>query len=357
METFRQTVEKHRQVKPSTLKLYETNIKKICQEISVEYPGPHIFKKKKKIKNIIDKFKVHKRRLYYSTVLIALSPKGKNMPLKKFKKLYTYYNNLLQEANNEYMTEKVQQKQNDKELKNWVTFDIIRKKALMLRENVLQSYDFYKVQKALVAHLYSELAPRRADYAEVCIITEREFNKLYMQEEIVRDFVTTYGIQAKPDHLSITKNNYLVVTNKEDLKPVMFSMGNEKNKVKSKKNQHVDGDKFACRLQIDEKMKLYKLLHHFLQLMKQFMKKEVVGQCLLYDRNKQPMTRNGLSKYIANVFTFGHKKIGITMLRHIYISEFYATNPPLVQKLKIADQMNHSVTVAESVYAKRLKTP
>ena len=357
MELFRETVEKHRQVKPSTLKLYETNIKKICKEISVEYLGPHIFCDKEKIKNVINKFNVHKRRLYYSTILIALSPKGKNMPLNKYKNLYMFYNKLLQEANDEYMTAKVQQKQNEKEISNWVSYDKIRQKALILGENILNSYDLYKVQKALVSALYSDLPPRRADYAEMSIITEKEFIKLYLQEKIVRNFVKTYGIQPKPEHLSITKNNYLVVTNEEDLKPIMFSMGNEKNKVKAKQSNNAGEVKFSCYLVVDKDMKLYKLLHHFLQLLKQAFNNDVVGQSLLYDRNKQPMTRNGLSKYIANIFTFGHKKVGITMLRHIFISEFYATNPPLVQKLKIAEHMNHSVTVAESIYAKRLKNP
>ena len=62
---------------------------------------------------------------------------------------------------------KITQQKNAKEQSNWVELKALREKAQKLTENIKQSYDFKKIQKAVVANLYTELPPRRADYSEV----------------------------------------------------------------------------------------------------------------------------------------------------------------------------------------------
>ncbi len=61
------------------------------------------------------------------------------------------------------------------------------------------------------------------------------------------------------------------------------------------------------------------------------------------------MSKNQLSKYLNKVFKPTGKKISASMLRKIKITnEFDAEE--IEKKQKLADEMNHSVGVQQSVY-------
>jgi len=71
---------------------------------------------------------------------------------------------------------------------------------------------------------------------------------------------------------------------------------------------------------------------------------------LLLNSQGKPQTANGLGKYITKVFEPTGKKIGVNLLRHIFITEKF--EPQLEEKKKVASQMGHSVGTQE-LYAKK----
>jgi len=71
---------------------------------------------------------------------------------------------------------------------------------------------------------------------------------------------------------------------------------------------------------------------------------------LLLNSQNEPMTKNGLSKYLVKVFEPSGKNISSSLLRSIYISEAFP--PQNTEKQELASKMNHSVGVQGSVYSK-----
>ena len=73
---------------------------------------------------------------------------------------------------------------------------------------------------------------------------------------------------------------------------------------------------------------------------------------LLINRDDSPMTPNQLSKYVTKTFLpLGKSGLGISMLRHIVISEKFP--PQTEEKEELAEKMMHSVNVQQGVYAKQ----
>lgn len=65
---------------------------------------------------------------------------------------------------------------------------------------------------------------------------------------------------------------------------------------------------------------------------------------LLTTKNGEPMTEATLSARIINVFShFTGKKVGVTMIRHAWSSEYHKNSPALKEQKQKAKNMGHSV--------------
>ena len=63
---------------------------------------------------------------------------------------------------------------------------------------------------------------------------------------------------------------------------------------------------------------------------------------------KRGMCSNTLTKFLSRVFA--PKQVGCTLLRKLWVSEFYKGKPSIEPKCRLAASMLHSVTVAETHY-------
>lgn len=79
-------------------------------------------------------------------------------------------------------------------------------------------------------------------------------------------------------------------------------------------------------------------------------KSEDDGDFLLTKRNGSPFQNNDLGKVLEGFFK---KKIGTSMLRHIYLSEKYKDMPNLKDMQETAREMGHSVETALGQYVKK----
>ena len=357
MDLFKKTVLKSRLIKPQTLKLYCNNLNKLSKTLmDKDYEGIDMFKDTAKVEKLLNTYSIHKRRVFISTILIAISPTKKNQPMKGYQKIYKYYNNLLHKTTSKYMNERITQVKNEKEQNNWVPLQQLKDTANKLYEKAMKSYNFAHIQRAVVACIFTDFPPRRSDIADCLVITKEKYDEQYMEEKVMRQLVKKYNIEADNKEYLISNNNYLVVDNANNLFPLFFSFGNDKNKVKVKLHKlDFYGPMYCCRFYINKTMNTYKVLHHFLTQRKELFRIPVLDKSLLYDKFKNPMSRNGLSKYVGNIFKYGDKRCGITLIRHIYVSEMYSNNVGLLKKMKIAFYMNHSHIIAEKIYAKHNK--
>ncbi len=356
MEEFKKLVNSYRKIKPKTLKVYCKSINKLNNLINKQdYQSNEIFKNTEKVMKIINENKLHTRKMYLCALLIALSPKGKNKPSEDYTKAYKVYNENLQACNMEYMKERVKQKKNMKEKKNWIEFEELNEYSNSLYDKAISTFNNLKtIQKAVVANLYTKLPPRRSCYASCTIITQEMFRDLVVEEETIKKFEKIYEVKPNENYYVVSQHNYLIIDNVNEMNPLFFSMGNLRSKVKiTNKDNLIDINEMACKLDIQNESKLFVLLRHLLKTMKNTFNMKVINQPLLYDRKGNQMTSNGLSKYVASIFNLDGRVAGISMCRHIYISHVYKQNIGLLKKLQLAYNMNHSVKVAESVYAKR----
>ena len=71
---------------------------------------------------------------------------------------------------------------------------------------------------------------------------------------------------------------------------------------------------------------------------------------LLINNRKKPMNANSLSKYMNKVFSETGKKIGISLIRHVFISHHFPAQNE--EKQEVADLMMHSIDQQTS-YSKK----
>jgi hypothetical protein len=312
MDKIQKAIEEHRpSLSASSLKVYLTNLNKLKNAIDKDGKGITFLRKREEVIEYLQKLRVATQQTYLIAIrnaLLALNEKGKMDKLLEF-----YYNKFL---NNKKMIDEERNKneKTEKQEKNWATMDELRdvmneygkkiKADGLAKKTELNKKEMELLQKWLVANLYlhDENPPIRLDYSPMTVISEGEL------EDAPKD------------------QNYLVVKSR-NRKYFIF------NDFKTKKSQGA------------KEIKVGSKLNSALNL---WLKHNKSGSLLLNGSGK-PMSSNHLSKYIMSVFAPTGKKIGASMLRHIYISEKF--EPQKKEKEDVADKMMHSVA-EQSVYAK-----
>jgi hypothetical protein len=307
--------------------MYKSNYKQIQNALNYgTYQTLDFLKETGRVLDFIDTFGHYKQKLLLATVLVMLSPAKKDdVRDSSLTEAYVVFRKHLWNLNKNYYNEKSYQKKKEKEESNWLSWSTIvkmQKKYQKIIRNkkwkVEDSANFTKADKEIINNyiilsLYVFHPPRRLEYGNMLIITEKKYDKL------------------PPEIRQHT--NYLVTTHSRNSK--YFSFGSAKIKSKTKDPQII-----VCTREMNRALNMYISLSRHNH------------DSLLQTTRGNPQTRTGLGRNLNKIFESTGKNISSTMLRHIYISHILKDNVTLKTREHLARLMNHSVVVQDSIYAK-----
>jgi len=304
-----------RNLRSSSLNAYASNINKLHKLMfNKEIENLDFLKNKKKVMDTIDNKKLSTRKTYLASIVVTL------MAFDKDKDLIKYYRDEMEDLAKRFNTEMQEQKKSETQDKNWVSLTTLRKVMRKYRNELnekeifkknpdeLSNKEFELLQKWIVASLYilDDNPPLRNDYI-MKTISNNDYSKLSESQK--------------------KETNYLVIKSRNNKS---FSLGDYKT-----------SGKYGTKL-IPVGKKLNSALNIWLKFNKS-------GHLLLNSR-KEPMTANGLTKFLQKTFAPTGKNISSSLIRHIFISEKF----PAVNKEKeaVADAMGHSVA-QQTLYSKK----
>jgi len=300
MDEIKKKIKEERSnIKENSLNAYLSNIKRIFKDVFDNEINIKKFNQFVKVKKYLDELNPATRKNIMTSIIVLL--KAYNINKKTLKKYEKYFEEIVVDFENNYDN----QEKSEKEKKNWITKDELDKKINDLEENI-DEIDFENltktnediIQQHLILKLYSEIPPIRNDYAQM---------KVYHNKNIKGE-------------------NYIDLTNKKII------LNNYKT------------DKTYGEKQIE-------LNNNIIQLIKRWINITGNEYLLINIRDKNPMTSNGLTKYINKIFK--PKKVSTTILRKLYLSEKYPVIHNRKDMKKDAYIMGHSISTQQSIYRKK----
>ena len=302
--TLFEKIQESRDIKEKSINAYIISLKKIHNYIDDESDFDSLkflaSNKFKEVLEFLDTLKLPTRKNYIAAILVALS--SEKSPNDK---LIEKYRNHLDILAVEYNKKIKSHEKSEKLEKNWVSMkellDIVKRYKREIKERNLDKKDTFQkkdldlYQKYLVGSLYTILPPLRNDYANMKVITFKEY-----------------------ENIEDKKNNYLVIVSKSKK---FFSFG-------AYKTSEVYGIKT-----LDIPRNLNNIINKWLERNK-------TGFFLINTKN-EPLSENGLTKFLYKTFEDTGKNISSTIIRHVYLSDKYKDINE--EKAKDAAQMLHSV--------------
>jgi hypothetical protein len=260
--------------------------------------------------NVYNYLKKHKtqgtQRRYIASIIVILDALyGDTRTVQEYRKIQC---KLIEE----YSKQLVKQEKNVKQSANWATLDTL-KNVMFLYEKTLKQNNTFRKKKIseeekqlmlnwLITALYvsdDENPPRRLDYRNMKIIHKLGYDNL-----------------SQPQ---LENNNFLVL----DGNKKFFSFGDYKT---SKKYgvQKIKVNKY-----------LYKVIDKYI---KYYFQSQIVGDSYLFHK---ALTPNKFSELVREAFKPTDKKIGVNMIRHIYVSEKHPAQNQARQQTAL--KMGHSL--------------
>ena len=256
------------------------------------------------LNNTINNYAENTKRNYYSAILNALKPlKDK----ASYKKTYKYWSDVMAEKTKEHRENKDDQKKSDRQKENWVEWSEVEKKASEMKadtadagkKKVITPQDYDKLLSYLVLSLYVLIPPRRN-----------------------QDYLDMYVVKKWSDDMEKDKN-YLDL----DGKQFVFNI--------FKTAKKVGQQKVAIPNELMEIVNIFIKHHPGLKGNKK--KAQVVK--FLVSSDGSPLTAvNAITRILNRIFG---KKVGSSMLRHIYLSHKYGDK--LEEMKEDAEAMAHSL--------------
>lgn len=321
MEEIGEKIMKGRNLRPSTLKTYLFNLNKLHKKMfeNKEIKDLDFLLNTDKVIDTLADLKLTTQKTYLASIVVALDA----MKQKKYEKALDKYREIMIDNIKTYNDELKEQQKSETQDKNWTSMknlkkvikkyekDLIEKGIFKKEKETLTRKDRDLLQKWLVGSLYvidNKNPPLRLDYTPLEIVSLKEYNNL-------------------PDK-DLESKNYLVNASRNKK---FFSFG----EYKTKKTYGIK--KIDLGSKLNTVMNLYLRLH--------------LNKYLILNNRDEPMSPNGLSKYITKIFEPSGKTITANLLRHIYISEFM-TGPTLKEKTELSEKMGHGNTTQE-LYVKQ----
>ena len=314
-----------KEIKPSTIKMYIANIKKLSKimndgEIK---GGIDWLKSLDKVREKLMEKKENGKELHYSTIrnymnsaiiyLYAMNNKGNTDDLIE------KYSDYRDELNKQYEDDSAKGTWSEKQGKNVITMEELHQvisdignelKAMKLKDlDRLNTRQRSLLQVYMILNVHS-VAPMRNDLAGMKIIKKRQYNKLTEEEK--------------------KETNYLVM---------------EKNNMFFCLNDYKTSRKFKEKC-IELSPELRKVMRFYLRFNE--------SEYLLTRNDGTPMSRNAISQVLIKTFKkrLG-KSVSTNMLRKIYLSHKYSNVKEELEK--DANMMMHSTHTAMSKYIKKDK--
>ena len=306
-------------LKENSLNLYLRNLKLAWRAIfhmpNDKYPeNINFLNDHKKVLNYIHTMKITTKKNYLTSFIVVIQA------FKK-KDLYDIYKPELDNVVKLYNQHLESQNKTPKEKKNWANMITLHnivdgykqqlqdKGIFTLDKKVLSNKEFFLLQRYVVGMLYTgspNNPPIRNNYADMNIIKKKMFDKLTSEQQTLVNYLVITGKNKKHFHFNVYKT------------------------------LHSYGSKIIA---VDPKIN--KVLNIWLHYNK--------SPYLLLNMKREPLSKNGLTKFVNKLFNHDGKTIGTTMLRHIFISELFPADK--TKKKEIAGLMSHSVDM-QSEYAK-----
>jgi len=268
------------------------------------------------VDDILNKLKDYKPNTYRS-YLISICSSLKFDKSKKNIKLYDKYYKLLDEVNKDLKLKEKQQLKSDTQKENWITWNEVEN----VYKNLEKEVNTFKNLKQLNLHKYNILL----DYVVLSLY-------YFIPPKRNQDWTLMNLIYKNNNVLSIDKN-YL------DYSDEKFIF----NKYKTSKTKGILTEDIPTEL-----MKIFDLYFKYHPLLKNKKINKNTNVPLLVYNNGNPLSSvNSITRILNKIF---NKKIGSSMLRHIYLSSKYATN--ITEMKKDADIMGHSIDTQINNYIK-----
>mgnify|MGYP003635645672 CR=1 FL=1 len=312
-----------RQVKPNasdtTIKSYSSNIKilfKLLNSNETKIKNLKFLENPNQILSILSN-KVNSTVKNYLNSIVVLLKSDED----KYKKILEKYTDEIKKIQTKMDIDYDTNSKTDKQEKNWVEY-----------EEILELFKKYKRD-------YNSLIKKNSD---------ADIKKSKLKMDLIRDtvLISLYsGVYFAPirndfENMEIinegesmdNKKNYMVLMDNNTIKFVF----NEFKTAKSKGSQEI----------IVKNKTLISLLLKYIELHGE--------EFLLINSLNKPISSNGITKLLNSIFKKEFdKSISTTLLRNIYISHMYNDkNLSSGEKKKLAEDMMHSIKVANEVYLK-----
>lgn len=297
MDLIKMIKEKRPNLKDNSLRSYLITLRKLNGDEPVK--NLNYLKKTDQIMDQINKFSLPTQRNKLTSLLVVLSAYQK----EEFDSAENYYRKQLEDRNKEYNELISTHSKSDKQEKNWVTLEELKKIMKQYKKEAFENPNKKNVMKYLVSALYLLQPPKRLIYSNMKIINNRKDN----------DGKTNYLLNLGRNTKYFILNSYKTI------------------------------DKHGKK-----EIKIPKDINSIINI---WLKYNNTDNFLLNTKGEN-ISSNGLGKYIKKLFEKTGKEITINLLRNIYVSE--SIDLEAVNKAnQLASDMNHSVQTQSSVYLKK----
>lgn len=295
-------IKNSRKIKEASCNTYLSALKKIKKGMGfhndLELKNTEFLQDFDKVMKVIhNENKITSKKNKLTAILVAL---GSDNP--KNTDLIDKYGNELKNLNETYMNFLKTQKKTETQKKNWITYNqlikIINKimKQVedkdILKKDELSSRDFDLLQQYVILRTYIEF-PLRNDFANMPVITLREFKKLSKDKRNDKNYLVMNGKNKKEFHINQFKNSKYIGS------------------------------------------KILKVSNALSKLINLWLKHNKSGYYLVKLDQISPMTPNIITKYLNKIFIkHTGKKISTSMIRHIVISHMLKNDKTIKQKEK-----------------------
>jgi len=300
MDDIKKTIQdKRSNISVNSLNTYVSNVRKVFKEVFDNDIDIKHFNQFAKVKKYLITLTPATRKNVMSTIMVLLKAYDtKKSVLNKYKK---YFEELIDDYEKNYD----KQIKSEKENKNWIT-QIELTAKIKEYETKISKFNMKEltktqedlIQQHLILILYTDIPPIRNDYAMM---------KVYYDK-------------------NVKEENYINLTSKLIIL----------NKYKTAKTY---GEK---KIEISDK--IIKLIRRWINITEN-------EYLLINIRDRNPMTNNGLTKYLNKIFK--PKKVSTTLLRKLYLSEKYPVVHNRQDMKKDAYIMGHSLDTQQGIYRKK----
>jgi hypothetical protein len=297
LDTILEKIKQQRNLKDASIKIFKRNIERLAE--TKEIKDFNFLKDTKNIKSILALYKPETQNSILQSVNRVLEQLNDAELLDTYRKLYYEVHNNIRTTPSDIKTETQE--------KNWIDWNDILKKQNELMKKAVETQKWDDILNAFVLMLYTANEPRRnQDYLDMVIIRSKKY--------------------PYDEKLSKDKNYLLLKPNLRNLEGKYYFVFNKFKTAKSFGKQV-----FAVPTDIEV---FFEKVYY-----PNYPAKKGKENALLVDTNGNALHFvNSITRILNKVFD---KKIGASMLRHIYLTHKYGET--YKEREIVSKKMSHTI--------------